>query len=80
MTSWGIAGGPGALSSILQIWGNPSGRETSLKSMVPLLWGSTAKGELQGFAGTLRKPQLHERKKILRVQEWLFCPVGRVKE
>lgn len=63
MTSWGITGGLGAFSSILQIWGNPTGCETSPKSMVPLLWGPTAKAELRGLAGTLR-PWLHERKKF----------------
>lgn len=62
MTSWGTAGEPGAFPSILQIWGNPSSCETFPKSMVPL-WGSTAKGEIKGLDGTLKRPQLQERKK-----------------
>lgn len=64
MTSWGTAEKPVAFPSILQIWGNPSSCDTSPKSRVPLLWGSTANGEIKGLAGTLKRPQLHERKKI----------------
>lgn len=54
------------LDSRLQIWGNPSGCETSLKSTVPTLWGSMARGELKGLARTVRRLQLQERTKPLQ--------------
>ena len=40
----------------LKIWGNPSVCEISLKSTVPPMWGSMARGELRGLTGTVRRP------------------------